>query len=666
MIEFVNAVRIGLSSQSASLKKNVLPNLTIARLIVIALMMLAAGLFLYNIRTEGDANAYYTAAVKSMLQSWHNFFFIAAEPGGAVSVDKPPLGLWIEAVFGFIFGVSGFTLSIPNLIAGVIEIPILYSLVKRYTGDLPGVIAALVLVLTPIFVATHRHNTLDGMLTLTLLLAAWAFMQAVDMGQLRWLLLGGFILGIGFNIKMAQVLLPVPALYTFYFLCSREGWFRKILNLLLTTALCIAVSLSWAIIVDRTPADQRPFVGSTNTNSVMELMLDHNAAKRISTLGLARVPVLQNSKTPEQNLSPIPRFNVPVITYQQETGKAGALRFFIPPLSRQMSWLLPMALLGTLLAVFDARVKIPVESDIHKALILWGGWFLTCLVFFSIISGIFHSYYIIVGVPAFCAMVAIGFTRLWNWGKDRSWAGVILILAAAGTLAFQGYVIQQFKDRTYLVYAAGVLLVIGSLLMIFRRRTAYLTILAAMLLVPAYWTLMTAITNANQTFPHAYEGGTQSLVTTFVENDPNLSANERILSYLQSNTQDVKYLVAVPSALQGMPLVLTSERPVFYLGGFSGLDQIIDAQGLKALVAKGDLRYILYAQFFRRPGGAGRGDPEILAWLNDSCYVVPAFDKVIIYTRRPRMPVNLADQLQTDKSTVSRPRNDYLTLYLCP
>jgi len=647
------------SSQSSILKKNVLPNLTVSRLLVISFMALALGLFLYNIRSVGDANAYYTAAVKSMLQSWHNFFFIAAEPGGSVSVDKPPLGLWIEAVFGLIFGVSGFSLSIPNILAGVLDIPLLYIIVKKYMGELAGVVAALALTLTPNFVATHRHNTLDGMLVFVLLLAAWAFVQATEMGQLRWVLLGGFLIGIGFNIKMMEALLPMPALYTLYLFSSHEAWPRRVINLLLTTVLFVAVSLSWAIVVDRIHADQRPFVGSTTSNKVMELIFDYNASKRIFA------PQASDSKN-VQDLPPLPIFNGSGVSYKQQTGKPGVFRFFIPPLSRQMSWLLPFALISILLAAFGSRIKVPVESAIHKSLILWGGWLLTCLVFFSIISGIFHPQYIMVAVPALCATVATGYTLLWNWGAKRKWIGVLLILATAATLAFQWFAIQQFKDRTYLTIMAGILLIAGSLLMIFRRRSAYLTILLAMLIAPAYWSMMTAITNADQTFPTVYQGGTRSLGSTFVQNNPNLSANQRILAYLQSNTQDVKYLVAVPSALQGTPLVLTSERPVFYLGGFSGLDHVIDAKGLKELVAKGDLRYILYAEFFRRPAGTGRGDPEILTWLKDSCYVIPGFNKVIVYTRRPNQLGSLDDNNQIDNSNVRRPRNDYLTLYLCP
>lgn len=666
MIELVSIIRKAISSPSSILKRSVLPRLTVSRLIVIGIMALTLGLLLFNIRTIGDANAYYTAAVKSMLQSWRNFFFIAAEPGGAVSVDKPPLGLWIEAAFGFIFGVSGLSLAMPNVIAGILDIPLIYILVKKYLGELAGIIAALVLALTPIFVATHRHNTLDGMLVFTLLLATWAFINATETGKLRWLLAGGLLIGIGFNIKMMQALLPMPALYALYALGAREGWLKKGLNLLLTTALLALVSLAWVVAVDRTPASQRPFVGSTRTNRVMELIFDYNAAKRIFDINAPQAGGLQTVQEAAPNLPPLPRFNGTGISYVQQTGAPGVFRFFTPPLSRQMSWLLPFTLISLLLALFGSRIKLPVESAIHKSLILWGGWMLTCLVFFSIISGIFHPYYIMIGVPPFCAMFAVGFTLLWNWRRKRKWTGILLSVAAAVTVRFQWITIQQFKDRSHLIILAGILLVAGSLLMPTRRRSAYVTILAAMLVVPAYWSMMTSISNANKTFPTAYQGGAQRIASNFVGNDPNLSANQRLLAYLQANTRDVKYLAAVPSALQGMPLVLTSERPVYYMGGFSGLDPVIDAQGLKELVAKGDLRYILYAEFFRRPGGTGRGDTEILAWLEDYCLLVPDFDRVIVYTRRPNQPDNLDDIDLTESVVLPGPRNDFLTLYLCP
>jgi hypothetical protein len=82
-----------------------LPSANMLRLLALAaIVALAAGLRVANLEALGYANHYYAAAVKSMLQSWHNFFFVTAEPGGAVSVDKPPLGLWFQAIPAYFFG----------------------------------------------------------------------------------------------------------------------------------------------------------------------------------------------------------------------------------------------------------------------------------------------------------------------------------------------------------------------------------------------------------------------------------------------------------------------------------------------------------------------------------------------------------------------------------
>ncbi len=56
-----------------------------------AVLMLTALLNLYGLTGEGYANSYYAAAVKNMLTSWQNFFFVSFD-AGFVSVDKPPLG----------------------------------------------------------------------------------------------------------------------------------------------------------------------------------------------------------------------------------------------------------------------------------------------------------------------------------------------------------------------------------------------------------------------------------------------------------------------------------------------------------------------------------------------------------------------------------------------
>ncbi|NOT04479.1 MAG: hypothetical protein HOP27_07745 [Anaerolineales bacterium] len=700
-----------IQSQPSFLKKNLFLGVTISTALVIVIMAFSFGLHMYNIEAIGDANAYYTAAVKSMLQSWSNFFFVAAEPGGSVTVDKPPLGLWIEAVFAYFLGVSGFSVSLPNIIAGVLGIPLLYAMVKKYMGELAGIIAAFVMAITPVFVATNRNNTMDGLLVFFLLLAAWTFIKATESGKLTWLLLGAFIVGLGFNIKMMQAFLPLPAFYALYFFGSKEAWLRKVINLGIATVLLIAVSLSWAIVVDLTPADSRPYIGSSDNNTVMGLIFGHNGVSRLessggpgggtppsapiagtdsnqgiqpltgtrqgpppqaldactsSTQGDACSFTQQNGNTingscitpPNQNVlacAPVGMIpqngQAPVgglggqnggTQFSQETGEPGVFRFFTNPLSKQMSWLLPFALISVLLGLFGSRIKLPIESGVHKSLILWGGWLLTCVVFFSMVSGIFHSYYAIMLAPALGAMVGIGFTQLWSWGRDRNWAGVLLIVASAITLGFQFFAMNQYGENMWWMLPAGILFMVGVSLMVARsgKRVAYATILSAMLVIPMYWTVMTVASNPNINLPTAYTGSNQQngLRPAMQGNSPALNANDKLLTYLEANTQDVEYLVAVPSSQSGSSLVLATGRPVLYMGGFGGQDEVVNAEDLSAMVANSELRYVMY-------GGDRGGKTDITNWLSASCSVVSEFS-------------NTASGNQG-------PGNQATTLYLC-
>ncbi len=250
-------------------------------LAILLIMILSAVLHLWRIDTVGNSNAYYTAAVEAMTQSWHNFFYAAAEPGGSVTVDKPPLGLQIETLFALVLGVSGFSTVLPNILAGVFSVPLLYHLVKKHFGVVAGLVAALVMASTPVVFVADRNNTQDGLLTFVLLLAAWAFIKAVETGRARWLFLGAVIVGLGFNIKMLQAYLPVPAFFALYFLGSRTGWLKKTGLTLAALVVMAVVSLSWALYVDSVPAGERPFIGSSQDNTVMGLITGHNGTSRL-------------------------------------------------------------------------------------------------------------------------------------------------------------------------------------------------------------------------------------------------------------------------------------------------------------------------------------------------------------------------------------------------
>lgn len=250
--------------------------------LLLLIMILSIILNFTNLSIEGTANSYYAAAAKSMTLSLKNFFFVAFDPAGFVTIDKPPLGFWLQAISAKVFGFSGWSIILPQALAGVISVALIYIIVKRSFGSAAGLISALCLAITPVFVAVSRNNTVDNVLVMTLLFACWALSIAAEKGKFKYLMLSMVLVGVGFNVKMLQAYMIAPALYITYLLSSAVSLKKRIVHLALSTVILVAVSLSWALVVDSIPAKNRPYIDSSTNNTVMELITGHNGLERIS------------------------------------------------------------------------------------------------------------------------------------------------------------------------------------------------------------------------------------------------------------------------------------------------------------------------------------------------------------------------------------------------
>ncbi len=250
-------------------------------LLLVPILILSGFLSLFNLSIEGYGNEYYAAGVKSMTMSLKNFFFVSFDPAGFVTIDKPPLGFMIQALSAKIFGYSGWSIILPQALAGVISVWVIYKIVKRSFGIPAALISSLCLAITPIFVADSRNNTNDNLLVLVLLLACWVLSKAAEKGHLKLLILSLVLVGIGFNIKMLQAYMIVPALYITYLLSTAVSWKKRIGHLVLGTIVLLITSLSWAFVVDLVPEENRPFIGSSTDNTVMELIIGHNGLERL-------------------------------------------------------------------------------------------------------------------------------------------------------------------------------------------------------------------------------------------------------------------------------------------------------------------------------------------------------------------------------------------------
>ena len=348
-----------------------------------AVMLTSIFMNFYQLGQNGFGNLYYAAGVQSMADSLHNFFFVSFDPGGFVTIDKPPLGFWLQVASVKVFGFTPFAIFLPQALAGVLSVLLLYHLVRRHFGVIAGLLSALALAISPISVVTNRNNTIDSTLVLAMLLGAWAVMRAAETGKLRWLLLCAVFVGLGFNIKMLEAYLVVPAFGLLYLLAAPRRLRTRLWHLVLAGVLMAVISLSWAAVVDMTPAAQRPYVGSSQNNSEISLALGYNGLQRLEgnsgagpggrgAAGPGGGNFPGGSRPPSGGFGG-PGGNNPSgggifdlggglgvggTGGQFNTGTPGLLRLFTEPLGGQIAWLLPLAMLAVLALAWQLRPRL--------------------------------------------------------------------------------------------------------------------------------------------------------------------------------------------------------------------------------------------------------------------------------------------------------------------
>ncbi|MFZ0215099.1 MAG: glycosyltransferase family 39 protein, partial [Candidatus Dormiibacterota bacterium] len=267
------------SGSRADVRARVLRRLPPLGLAAVALLALV--LDFWSLSRNGYGNEFYAAAVVSMTKSWHNFFFAAFDPPGFVTVDKPPLSLWVEAGVAKLFGISSLSILGPSAVAGAVSVAVLGRTVWRVWGIAAGLVAALALALTPVAIVVARSNNTDAIMIMLLVLGAWAAVRAVQSGRLHWVLLTGLFIGLAFNAKTLAAYLVVPGFVVAYLITDVRSWRVRVVHLFGAGIVLACVSAAWLTAVDLVPASQRPWVDSTQDNSEWSLTLGYNGLQRI-------------------------------------------------------------------------------------------------------------------------------------------------------------------------------------------------------------------------------------------------------------------------------------------------------------------------------------------------------------------------------------------------
>ncbi len=402
-----------------------------ARPALFGLLALTAILYLWDVTRNGWANDFYAAAVDAGTKSWKAFFFGSFDQSNFITVDKTPGSLWVMEISGRIFGFSQWSMLMPQALEGVASVLLLYAAVKRWFGPPAGLVAGLVLALTPVAALMFRFNNPDALLVLLMTAAAYTMVRAIENGRTKWLMFTGLLLGFAFLAKMLQAFLVVPGFAVAYLWAGPPRLGQRIWQTVLMGAGIIVGAGWWILAAEFTPAADRPYFGGSTNNNILQLAIGYNGLGRITGNETGSIGAGNGRGGGGQGSA----FG----------GATGILRLFHSEFGGQISWLLPAALIWLAAMVWVSRRAARTDRT-RAAALLWGGWVLVTGLVFSYMNGIIHPYYMVALAPGIAALTGIGATVLWQARLGpKKLAGRLALASGIAASAVWAYVLL---DRT--------------------------------------------------------------------------------------------------------------------------------------------------------------------------------------------------------------------------
>ncbi|GAA4154294.1 glycosyltransferase family 39 protein [Leifsonia shinshuensis] len=449
---------------------------------LLGLLAVTALLYLWDLAASGWANSFYSAAVQAGSVNWEAFFYGSSDAANSITVDKPPASLWIMALSVRIFGLSSWSILVPEALMGVATVWLVYLIVRRNFSARTALLAGGVLAVTPVAALMFRFNNPDALLVLLLTLATYLTLRGIESGRIRWVVWAGVAVGFGFLTKQLQAFLILPVLAGVYLAAARVSWAKRFGHLFAALGAVVAAAGWWVAIVELMPASMRPYIGGSQTNSFLELTFGYNGLGRLTGNETGSVTSGRGGATGGGMW-----------------GATGILRLFENEIGGQITWLLPAALVLFAAALLLGRRM--ARTDPRRAtLLLFGGWLIVTALAFSFMAGIFHAYYTVALAPALAGVVAIGASAVWG-ARGRLWVRILSAVTLIGTAVWAWVLLDRATD--WLPWLKVVVLIIAlaaSVLLLLAPRSRPLsgatiaTTLVAALLAPTAYTIQTVTT----------------------------------------------------------------------------------------------------------------------------------------------------------------------------
>jgi 4-amino-4-deoxy-L-arabinose transferase-like glycosyltransferase len=619
---------------------------------LLSLLAATAVLYIWGLGASGWANSFYSAAAQAGSASWKAFFFGSSDASNSITVDKPPASLWIMALSVRMFGLSSWSILVPQALEGVGAVGVLYLAVRRSSGYLGGLIAGLVLAVTPVAALMFRFNNPDALLTLLMTIAGYGVVRALEKGSTRWLIGVGVLIGFAFLTKQLQALLVVPGFALAYLVAAQTTVRRRIVQLLLAGGAMIAAAGWWVAIVQLTPASMRPYIGGSQHNSILELTLGYNGFGRLTG---------------------------------NETGSVGGGgggfwgatgwgRLFGSDMGGEIAWLLPTALLMLGAGIWYTR-RAPRTNAVRSSLIVWGGWLLVTAAVFSFAKGIIHPYYTVALAPAIGGIIGVTAAGLWRLRKDFT-ASIVMAAIVIVTVGWQFQLLQRVSAwhpaLRYIVLLLGVaaaLLLLGLNRYTARAGKAVAAVaLASILIAPAAYSVATAATPHSGSIPSSgpagftsagpggfggtrggfggtrggfgrFRGGTGT-GGGFTGQPPaggfggtggfggqrggaggllnSSTPSAAVVAALKADASKYKWVAAAIGSNSAAGFQLATQLPVMPIGGFNGSDPSPTLAQFQADVAAGKIHYFIASGGFGGQMGGSQAASQIASWVESN------------------------------------------------
>ena len=628
-----------------------------ARPALAGLLLATALLYMVGLDRNGWGNEFYAAAVQAGAKSWKAFLFGSLDSSNFITTDKPAGFLWVMELSARVFGLNYWSLLIPQALAGVATVGVLYTTVRRWFGPRAALIAGAVTALAPVAALMFRFDDPDALLTLMITLAGYAMTRAIESGRTRWVALAGVFVGAGFLTKFMAAFMVMPALALAYLWAGPPKLGKRIGQLLIGGGALLLTAGWWVVVVLLTPAADRPFVGSSTDNNILNLILGYNGFGRLT--GNEHGGIL-GTATPAAGTGAAGGADTAARGFGGGGGggafggSGGITRLFSAQYGGQVAWLIPAALIAIVAMLWVSRRAARTDRT-RAAALLWGGWLLVAGLVLSFMSGISHTYYVIVLTPAIGALVGIGAAKLWE--VRHTWfARVTLAVTLLVTGAWAWTLLGRSPDwfpwlRVVIVIAAAgaACLVLAGWALRARTdlaRTALGALPVSLALVaglggPLAYSIETAATAHSGSSPSAgpavtaafggragrgATGGAGGLGGEFGDRAPgskggksggdtgrrqggggglggNASTNAALAKLLETGTPGYKWAAAIVGSDSAASLELgTGGDPVMAIGGFSGSDPTPTLAAFQQMVASHQVHY-----FLAGAGGGGGG-----------------------------------------------------------